>query len=126
MTKPLRKLLGLVGAVVVAASIAAAGYLYWQNRQLRSNPAAQSQDEATALVAKVGKIFELPTGETPTIATVNDEAQLKDQPFFVNAKKGDKTLIYTEAKKAILYRPSTNKIIEVAPINSSKDANTSG
>ena len=59
----------------------------------------------------------LPTGETPTIATVTDASKLKDQAFFTNAVTGDKVLIYTNAKKAFLYRPSTNKIINIAPVN---------
>jgi len=68
------------------------------------------------LVKEVGQLIELPK-ETPTVATITDENKLKDQAFFANAKNGDKVLIFTNSKKAILYRPSLKKIIEVAPIN---------
>lgn len=46
-----------------------------------------------------------------------DPEKLRDQPFFANAQRGDKVLIYANAKKAILYNPPSNKIIEVAPVN---------
>lgn len=58
----------------------------------------------------------LPSDEQPTVATVSDPNKLKDQPFFAGAEKDDKLLIYTNSKKAIIYRPSTNKIINVGPI----------
>ena len=58
----------------------------------------------------------LPTGESPNVATIIDKDKLKDQAFFNNAENGDKVLIYTKAQKAIIYRPSTNKIINVGPI----------
>ena len=60
--------------------------------------------------------MELPQ-EVPTVATVSDVSKLKNQAFFANAKNGDKVLIYQNAKKAILYRPSSNKIVEFGPIN---------
>jgi hypothetical protein len=71
----------------------------------------------TSIIDLIGKLIILPTGEEPTIATVSDPSKLKDQPFFVNAKTGDKVLIYQNAKKAYLYSVTENKLIEVAPIN---------
>jgi hypothetical protein len=67
--------------------------------------------------------MELPVGETPTVATISDKEKLKDQPFFKMAENGDILFAYTTAMQAILYRPSTNKIINVAPItiNQAKD-----
>ncbi|MBI5357887.1 hypothetical protein HZB74_03515 [Candidatus Saccharibacteria bacterium] len=62
-------------------------------------------------------MVEVPQGEEPTIATVQDVSKLQNQAFFKNAQNGDKVLIYSQAKKAILYRPSTDKIIEVGPVN---------
>ena len=72
--------------------------------------------ETQKLIGEVGKLMELPK-ETPTIATVTDASKLKSQEFFQNAQNGDKVLIYTAEKKAILYRESLNKIVDVAPVN---------
>lgn len=78
---------------------------------------AQSQVEADKLISEVSLLIALPTDEKPTVATVTDLEKVKDQPFFKNAKNGDKVLIYTNAKKAILYRPSEKRIIEVGAVN---------
>lgn len=107
------KLLGIL--VLILAAIAA--YFYVQYSNLKSDPAKESQAEAQKLAAQVGKLIVLPVGEQPTVATVTDVEKLKDQPFFAKAQNGNKVLIYTQAKKAILFDPVANKIIEVAPIN---------
>jgi len=108
----------VTGSVILAViAIIAAVYFYIQYSNIKTNPQQVSQQEATDLVARVGKLILLPTDEVPTIATVTDPQPLKNQPFFANAQKGDRVLIYTGAKKAILYNPTENKIVEVAPVN---------
>jgi heme/copper-type cytochrome/quinol oxidase subunit 2 len=108
----------VTGSVILAViAIIAAVYFYIQYSNIKTNPQQVSQQEAIDLVARVGKLILLPTDEVPTIATVTDPQPLKNQPFFANAQKGDRVLIYTGAKKAILYNPTENKIVEVAPVN---------
>ena len=114
------------GAIIL---VVAAGFFAWQNHKLNSSLAGlqktgdsqvapgSAADTNKELVGAVGKLLVLPADEQPTIATVADLDKLKDQPFFVNAQVGDKVLIYATAKKAILYRPSENKILELAPLN---------
>jgi hypothetical protein len=108
--------------VVVLLVLAVLPSYYFYNQyqgvqKLLQNPKATASAEAKQLIVEVGKLLILPVGEQPTIATVSDVTKLADQPFFANAKNGDKVLIYTQSKKAILYRDSINKIIEVAPVN---------
>jgi len=67
------------------------------------------------IIEAVGKMTILPQGEDPVLGTVQDPALLKDQPFFTYAERGDKVLIYQRARRAILYRPSSGKIIETMP-----------
>lgn len=107
-------------SILVALLVAAAGttyYFYGEYVSLKKDPGKAATEETKKLVAAVGKLIVLPLGETPTIATVSDPEKLKDQPFFAKAKVGDKVLIYRQAKKAIIYDPAENKIVEVAPIN---------
>lgn len=105
--------------LAVLAIAGATAYGIKQQPQLLglSKGPAQIQAEIDALVAEVGKLIALPSDEKPTVATVTDLERVKDQPFFANAKNGDKVLIYTNARKAILYRQSEKRIIEVGTVN---------
>lgn len=103
--------------LVAVVALILAGYFYSQVRLLKNNPQAVAQQETAALVAKISKLIVLPTEEMPTVATVSDAEALKDQTFFANAQNGDKVLIYAQARKAILYSVTLNKIIDVAPLN---------
>lgn len=76
---------------------------------------ANNQLEKT--IQRVSKLVDLPTDETPTLAVVSNPDLLKDQPFLSKAAKGDDILIYTKAKKAYIYDPARNKIVDIAAID---------
>jgi hypothetical protein len=109
--------LTLVGAAALFA------VLYFHSRaelgRMRQNSPANAANEVNALVKKISMHMALPS-EKPTIATVENTKKLTNQTFFKNARNGDKVLMYTQNKKAILYRPSEDKIIEVAYLNVKK------
>ena len=111
------KLIKALLALIFIAAVAGDVYFYKQLQVKQQDPQVVAEQETQELIAKIGALIVLPEGETPTVATVNEPEKLVDQPFFAKAQKGDKVLIYTNAKKAILYSPSTNKIVEVAPLN---------
>ena len=104
-------------SLLLVFTSATTAYLFVQLRSVENSPDAIAQAEAQAVMEQVGRLIVLPTDEMPTIATVSDPELLKDQPFFANAKSGDRVLLFAKAKKAILYDPAADKIIEVAPIN---------
>jgi hypothetical protein len=108
------KIILILFVMIVAVIIV--GFFYTKNRKLTQNSNVIAQKEVSDLVEKVSKLIVLPEGEVPTIATVSDLVALKDQPFFAQAQKGDKVLIYSKAKKAILYSVTLKKIVEVAPL----------
>lgn len=123
----MKRIVSIVNMLLLALLIvSASGSYYFYNQvsilnsqiaSLKENPQQAADQERKELVNKVSQLILLPEGEDPTVATVQDPELLKDQPFFAKAKKGDKVLIYTQAKKAFLYDPINNRILDVAPLN---------
>ena len=112
----------IISILVALLIVSGAGFFYYYSQSKKAVGAADTSLEAhkkdlADTIKAVGKLMVLPEGEEPTIATVSDPAKLSNQPFFAHAQTGDKVLIYTQVKKAILYNPSSNKIVEVAQIN---------
>lgn len=108
----------LAAFVIFFVLLAIFYYATFQIIRTRQDSNAAAQKEIKAITGRIGKFMELPEGEVPTLATVSDREKLNGQQFFLNAENGDKVLVYPKAKKAILYRPSSGKIIEVANLTS--------
>lgn len=111
----------LLGIVAAIPSV----YFYGQYAAMKKEVAAgkTKQEDPKVLVARVAKHILLPPGEDPTVMTVTDKEKLSGQLFFANAKNGDRVLVYEKAKKAFLYDPVADMVIEVGPVLS---ATTSG
>jgi len=113
------KIIMFVVLFVITASIPSIYFLrQYQKAQWKlNNPAEVAKQDTKDTITAIAKLMMLPADEEPISATIDDITKLKDQPFFANAQNGDKILIYTKSKKAILYRVETNKIIDVGPVN---------
>ena len=107
----------IVSLMIISAGLLVSNIVLFKKINAIKNPNANSEVELKKVVADVGKYIVLPEGETPTLATVSDPEKLKDQKFFVNSEAGDKVLIYQVSQKAILWRPSTKKIIEISALS---------
>jgi hypothetical protein len=115
-----------ISAVTISTIIISSAVIYivYQNKQLQqrlyqvmqtknSQSDPQLQQEIDQLIKQIGSVIELPTDENPTIATILDVETLKANPFFTRAQNNDKIIVYRNAGKAFLYRPTTKKVIEI-------------
>ncbi len=114
-TKTRNIFFSLLGLLVIGLIVIA--YMYTQINTLKKSPEEVAKNEVADIIEKVGKLTVLPTDEEATVATVTNLDRLKDQAFFANAQIGDKVLIYQANRKAILYNPTSNKIIEISSVN---------
>ena len=108
------KYVGFTLLGIVAAGAVFYGILFAYQKFTATPASDSSVQQSEQVVDKVSKLMLLPS-ETPTIA-VSDLSKLQGQAFFANAHQGDIVLLYATAKEAILYSPSLNKIVQVAPI----------
>jgi hypothetical protein len=114
-------------AVIIIAVLPSL-FFYHQSRvaeQKLSGNSSSSPQTTAEVVKRVSRHILLPSGEQPTVATVTDASKVRNQAFFASAASGDKVLIYAQAKKAYLYRPGIDRIVEVAPLAPNTTPNTS-
>ena len=75
------------------------------------------KNEIESLLEKVKTHMVLPEDEEPTVATISDvDALVKQQPFFKGTQNGDKVLVYVKARKAIIYSPERDIIVNVGAV----------
>lgn len=102
----------VICAIIVCGLLIGAGMFVW-----RTMRPVSEQERALRTVAEVSELIELPTDETPSVATVKNATELQNTAFFARAQDGDVVIAYSHAHIAILYRPSIHKIIAVTPLN---------
>lgn len=114
MNKGVFILIFLLLCIVSVVSVGVSIYLYTnQNKAIVGQQNKLGDDEA--MLAVIGTAIMLPE-EKPTIISVTDREKLQDQEFFKKALNGDKVVIYEGIRRIFLYRPSLNKIIDIAPL----------
>lgn len=121
--KKKKRLVSAISIVSVVVFVCLLGLLvffflqYQHSQKLLQNPTEAAKEEIQTLVTEIGKSIVLPVKEDPTVATITDVNKLNAQPFFKQAKDGDKVIIYPVTRKIILYRPSLHKVVDITAMN---------
>lgn len=102
-------------SIVTIVSLGVAIYSYTQVRSVKKSAGDGASTDDKKMLETISSAMVLP-GEAPTIITVTDREKLQDQEFFKKAQNGDKVVIYEGIRRIFLFRPSLNKIIDVAPL----------
>jgi hypothetical protein len=107
----------IVGILIVLVVLLAAGYVHTRNQLTQvSNPGKAAQTEVDKIVSQVSNTISLPTNEKPVLLTVKDSDKLQGI-LYQNAQNGDKLLVYQKSKEVLLFRPSTNKVIQFQAVS---------
>lgn len=112
-------------SVIGVAVLIGGGYFGWTKYQeMYNSPAAQEQaaveaaeKEKKEVLDKLSKLMVLPEGD-PVLFKVSDKDQMRQQQaFFKDTENEDILLVFQQSSKAVIFRPSTNVIVNVGPIN---------
>lgn len=90
--------------------------LGFETGQIEDTVEAQGNEElAQQIIQEVRALIDIPADIEPTVATIVDVDALRARnPFYNKAENGDHLVVTTE--RAILYRSSEKKIIDVVPV----------
>lgn len=108
---------GFLAAIGVVVSVTMVAVVVW----LFVRPGTSvNLNDVGVVQQKIGEHYSLPANEEPAMFTVTDKEQITTE-FLKIAQNGDKVLVYQGAKRIIIYRPSTDRIIDIGPVVIAED-----
>jgi|GEM_PF-2083281 len=112
VTHKLNVTLLFVTIVAVSASL----FFYLQYSAVQGKTQADQQ-----LVERISQNVQLPTDETPIVVTVASKTKLTNKQLAKKVHDGDKLIIYSANRRIIVFRPSTEKIVDILSFNNIAD-----
>lgn len=110
-------------ALLLLLLIGSAGvgwYFFTKYQQAAANnPETKRQD----LLQLIGQSVQLPD-EEPLVLTIADKAKLSNESFARKVENGDQLLVFNKAKRLIVFRPATKKVIDMLAFESTPAAGT--
>lgn len=140
-SKPKRRRGGVFNLLLIVGIIAAIALFAWAEQQRRATEGrlqqtkqeleevkkstrAGGEELAKQVLEKLRTHIDIPTEPNPTVATIVDVERLREaNEFYRSADNGDH-LIITD-RRAILYDPDRNIILDVVPVISDEKATAS-
>ena len=119
----IKKPVGILTILLVVA-LGGLGYYYEKYNAVTKDPSTIAKEKAEdakkktdAVVKKISDLMILSNTDNAVLATITDKSKLAGQKFFDVAENGDELVLFPNMMKAVIYRPSINKIIDVGPFN---------
>ena len=106
--------------VVLGTSI----YFFIKYQSLAQDPTLQAKAKTAEVVKELSKLMVVPNDPNTVMATITDKSKLAGQKFFDLAQNGDEVVLFPGALKAVIYRPSTHRIVDIGPFSPNADAAT--
>lgn len=78
--------------------------------------AQKDLDDPAYIIDRISEHIVLPDDEKPGMLTITDRSKVKTD-FLQSSATGDKVLIYQNHKKAIIYRPSKDRVVDILDVN---------
>jgi len=105
--------LGLLVLVLFVG--AGSSFFFYQKSKIQpaQTLTAEGKMELRIAVENIAGLAVVPQDDEPVLVLVSDPTQLTADSFFDDSQVGDQVLIYPRVGKAYLYRPSTNKIVNI-------------
>ncbi len=127
--KSRKKLILLIlGAILLIAAIASSVFFYMKYQDVKMNPSEaitqKNTEETVRVLDKLKAVLLVAETEAPTVARVEDPEKLKtsNQEFYKDILQGDYLIIFP--KRAIIFRESENRLINIAPIINASELKT--
>lgn len=93
---------------------------YYKSEQAKHEKKIEAEN--IVMLEKISKLLNAPD-EKPIVSTVNSKEDFANAPTFRSAEKGDKLFVWVSANQAVLYRPSTNQVLDITTVKATVETN---